>query len=73
MNFLSLHLPASMSYFANLKQEAVKDFYLEKLGMPKQNLVEKGRNLLTYPDRQLTIVISEDGAGSQIDILLKDQ
>jgi hypothetical protein len=66
-------LPASMSYFANLNQAAVKDFYLEALGTPNQDVMEKGRNLLNYQDRQLTIVISPDGIGSQIDILLKDK
>lgn len=66
-------LPASMSYFANLNQAAVKDFYLEALGTPNQDVMEKGRNLLNYQDRQLTIVISPDGIGSQIDVLLKDK
>jgi hypothetical protein len=66
-------LPASMSYFANLKQEVVKDFYIETLGTPNQDVIEKGRHLLSYQDRQLTIIISPDGAGSQIDILLKDE
>lgn len=64
-------LPASLSYFSQLQPEAVKAFYIEALGTPNKNTLTKGRFLLNYPDRQLTLVISADGIGSQIDILLK--
>lgn len=64
-------LPASLSYFTSLKQGAAKDFYLQTLGAPSQDVIEKGRHLLEYQDRHLTIVISTDGIGSQVDILLK--
>ena len=65
--------PVSLSYFSALNQEAVRAFYVQELGLPKSDSITKGRYLLNYHDRQLTIVISADGQGSQIDILLKDQ
>jgi hypothetical protein len=64
-------LPASMSYFANSDQQTTKAFYLEKLGQTDDEKVLKGRIVLQYSNGQKVIVISKDGQGSQIDILIK--
>lgn len=67
----SEQLPASMSYFAMSSQQTAKAFYLEKLGQAEDEKMLKGRIVLQYSNGQKVIVISKDGQGSQIDILIK--
>jgi hypothetical protein len=64
-------LPASMSYFANSDQQSVKNFYINQLDQAEDEEMLKGRIVLQYSDGQKVIVISKDGQGSQIDILIK--
>ena len=64
-------LPASMSYYSGMSQQDSKSFYLNTLGQPDQESVERGRVVLHYKQGQQTIIISADKQGSQIDILVK--
>ncbi len=64
-------LPASMSYFAISDQQTAKEFYLEQLGQAEDEEMFKGRIVLQYANGQKVLVISKDGQGSQIDILVK--
>ena len=64
-------LPASMSYFAVSDQQTAKAFYIEKLGQAEDEKMLKGRIVLQYSNGQKVVVISKDGQGSQIDILIK--
>tara|TARA_R110000868_G_scaffold150167_6_gene373156 strand:- start:2660 stop:3178 length:519 start_codon:yes stop_codon:yes gene_type:complete len=64
-------LPASMSYFAISDQQTAKQFYLDKLGQAQDEKMLKGRIVLQYSNGQKVVVISKDGQGSQIDILIK--
>ena len=64
-------LPASMSYFAISDQQTAKAFYLEKLGQAEDDKMFNGRIVLQYANGQKVLVISKDGQGSQIDILVK--
>jgi hypothetical protein len=64
-------LPASMSYFAISSQQTAKAFYLEQLGQAEDEKMLKGRIVLQYANGQKVLVISKDGQGSQIDILIK--
>lgn len=64
-------LPASMSYFALSDQQTAKAFYLEQLGQAEDEKMLKGRIVLQYSNGQKVLIISKDGQGSQIDILIK--
>ncbi|MFT6738237.1 MAG: hypothetical protein ACJA0G_002384 [Kangiellaceae bacterium] len=64
-------LPASMSYFAGSDLQTTKAFYLDKLGQAEDEKMLKGRIVLQYSNGQKVVVISKDGQGSQIDILIK--
>lgn len=64
-------LPASLSYFALGDQQTAKAFYLDQLGQAEDEKMLKGRIVLQYSSGQKVVVISKDGQGSQIDILIK--
>lgn len=64
-------LPASMSYFATSDQLSAKDFYISQLGQAEDEKLLNGRIVLQYSNGQKVVVISKDGQGSQIDILVK--
>tara|TARA_R110000751_G_scaffold176555_2_gene282781 strand:- start:8637 stop:9149 length:513 start_codon:yes stop_codon:yes gene_type:complete len=64
-------LPASMSYFAISDQQSAKEFYINHLGQAEQEKMLHGRIVLQYSNGQKIVVISKDGQGSQIDILIK--
>jgi len=63
--------PASMSYFAISDQQSAKEFYINQLGQAEQEKMLNGRIVLQYSNGQKVLVISKDGKGSQIDILIK--
>ena len=63
--------PASMSYFAISDQQTAKKFYIEQLGQAEDEQTLKGRIVLQYNQGQTVLIISKDGDGSQIDILVK--
>jgi hypothetical protein len=64
-------LPATLSYHANLAIDAAKAFYSEALGVPESDNMIKGRIVLVYQTGKQTVIISPDGQGSQVDILVK--
>lgn len=64
-------MPATLSYHADSTPLQAKTFYLEQLGQPQSNEIKRGRHVLQYDDAARIVVISEDGDGSQIDILIK--
>ncbi len=64
-------LPASMSYFASSDQQTAKAFYVKELGQAETEKMPHGRIVLQYSNGQKIVVISKDGQGSQIDILVK--
>ena len=66
-------LPASMSYFASSNQQTTKEFYVEQLGQAEDEKMLHGRIVLQYSNGQKVVVISKDGQGSQIDILIKSE
>lgn len=67
----STDLPASLSYHAKRDQETAKQFYLDKMGQAESQDTLKGRIVLQYSNGQKVVIISPDGEGSQIDILVK--
>ena len=64
-------LPASMTYHARAGQEATRDFYQSQLGDADNEQTAKGRIVLQYQGGEQIIIISEDGQGTQVDILIK--
>ena len=64
-------LPASLTYHAKASQDITKDFYKQQLGPALSEEQLKGRIVLQYKGGEQTIIISPDGAGSQVDILVK--
>lgn len=64
-------MPASLIYHAKTDQNSAQVFYQESLGEPEQAKVANGRIVMQYQNGQKIIVISPDGAGTQVDILVK--
>lgn len=64
-------LPASLIYHANTDQDATRAFYQDALGDPQTHQEAKGRIVLQYQNGQHIIIISPDGQGTQVDILVK--
>lgn len=64
-------MPASMTYHASADQQTTQMFYQEKLGEADNIILLKGRILMEYADSKQIIVISKDGNGSQVDVLVK--
>ena len=48
-----------------------KDFYINQLGQAESEETLRGRIVLQYSNGQQVLIISKDGQGSQIDILIK--
>ena len=65
------HLPASLIYHADTDQQSAVAFYQQQLGQAESERSFKGRTILQYKSAGQIIVISDDGRGSQIDILIK--
>jgi hypothetical protein len=66
-------LPASLVYHANADQETTKDYYLQSLGQAESENTLKGRIVLQYKNGDRIIIISADGNGTQVDILVKGE
>ncbi|MDO6695123.1 hypothetical protein Q4574_17630 [Aliiglaciecola sp. 3_MG-2023] len=64
-------LPASLTYHAATDQQSALGFYIEKLGQADQVKTLKGRIMMQYDDAKKIIILSKDGAGTQIDVLVK--
>lgn len=65
-------LPATMTYHATTDQQSTQDFYTEALGEADNISMLKGRIQLEYDGANKIIMISQDGAGTQIDVLVKN-
>jgi hypothetical protein len=63
--------PASLSYYTQKQQTAAKLFYLETFGPADKEQELKGRIVLQYNQGSKIVIISTDGTGSQVDILVK--
>ena len=66
-------LPASLVYHSNADKETTKAYYVQSLGQAESENTLKGRIVLQYNNGDHIIIISEDGNGSQVDILIKGQ
>ncbi|WJG08884.1 hypothetical protein [Aliiglaciecola sp. LCG003] len=64
-------LPASMTYHAQANQQTTSDFYLQQLGQAQRMETHQGRILMAYDNDNKIIIISKDGGGTQVDILVK--
>lgn len=64
-------MPASIIYHASADQQTTQKFYQQKLGEADKITLLKGRILMEYADSNRIIVISKDGNGSQVDVLIK--
>ncbi|TRY32197.1 hypothetical protein FM019_09855 [Aliiglaciecola sp. M165] len=64
-------LPASLTYHATTDQQSTRDFYTSELGEADSIQELKGRIVLEYENANKIIVISKDGAGTQVDVLVK--
>ncbi|MFT6898883.1 MAG: hypothetical protein ACJA13_003310 [Paraglaciecola sp.] len=63
-------LPASLSYHSDHSPAQTEAFYLAQITNPVKVNKVKDRTLIEYENRNKIIVISKDGSGSQIDILV---
>lgn len=63
-------LPASLSYHSDNSPAVTEAFYRAQLREPLKVSKVKNRTLIEYENRNKIIVISKDGKGSQIDILV---
>ncbi|MDN4501747.1 hypothetical protein QX776_05010 [Alteromonadaceae bacterium BrNp21-10] len=64
-------LPASLTYHAPSDIPQAADYYLQQLGDPDSDVTVKGRRVLQFSAGQKIIVLSEDGNGTQVDMLIK--
>ena len=67
----STELPASLSYYTKSDLNTAKNFYIDKMGPAESADKLKGRIVLQYNNGSKIVIISPDGDGSQIDILVK--
>ncbi|MDO6446164.1 hypothetical protein Q4493_10290 [Colwellia sp. 1_MG-2023] len=65
-------LPAVINYFTAHSQEEIITFYQDKFGKPISRELKRQRLTLyfTHKDRQLRVVISQQGNKNQVDILM---
>ena len=63
--------PASMSYHAKTGMEQMLSYYQSKLGAPQTQDKKRGRHILEFNDGNQIIILSNDNAGTQVDILIK--
>lgn len=63
-------LPASLSYHSDHSPAQTEVFYRDQLPNPLKVSKRQDRTLIEYENRNKIIVISKDGKGSQIDILV---
>lgn len=64
-------LPASMIFFVPKDPSQVIDFYQSKDINFSTKREVKGRFLMQSDDKNLTLIISEDGQGTQVDVLVR--
>ncbi len=64
-------VPASLIYHAAADPQTTQTFYQQQLGQADNITQLKGRIMMEYKDSDKIIVISKDGNGSQVDVLIK--
>jgi hypothetical protein len=64
--------PATLTYHASTDISNAAAFYLKELGKASKDVQVKGRRILHFTGDNHIIIISADGQGSQVDILMKD-
>ena len=64
-------LPASLTYHASTDQSTAQKFFTQNLGDANKTSTLLGRTVLEYDGSNVIIVISKDGDGSQVDVLVK--
>ncbi len=65
-------LPASLTYHAKASQQQAQAFYEEKMGQADSTQLVKGRIQLAFNNSDTIIILSEDGSGTQVDVLVKN-
>ncbi len=63
--------PATITYHANTDIDGAANFYLEELGQTDKDTLMKGRRVLHFNNNNPIVIISKDGPGSQVDVLMK--
>ena len=64
-------LPASMTYHADASMGEAQAFYQQHFGEKVTVEEQKGRIVISSGSNNLTIIVSQDGGGSQVDVLVK--
>ncbi|WP_034474714.1 hypothetical protein [Aestuariibacter salexigens] len=64
-------VPASLVYHADVLPSEAADFYSQQNNFTFTSASVKGRTVLTTDNQDKIVVISADGDGAQIDILIK--
>ncbi|GAA0859715.1 hypothetical protein GCM10009114_34240 [Aliiglaciecola litoralis] len=64
-------VPATLTYHAPTDQQSTQQFYTQQLGEAESVKTTHGRIQLEYENANKIIMISKDGAGTQIDVLVK--
>jgi hypothetical protein len=63
-------LPASITYHSKLTSNELQHFFRQQIGGPVTQSLSQNRILIRQENDQTIIVISRDGTGSQVDILV---
>lgn len=63
--------PATLTYHAKVGIDVAANFYLKELGDTSKDAQIKGRRVLRFNNDNPIVIISKDGQGSQVDILMK--
>ncbi len=67
------NFPASMIFFVPKPPEVVLNDFTQNSDMFTEAKRSKGRYLLSSKDNNTTIIISHDGQGTQVDVLVKQE
>ncbi|MBC3765192.1 hypothetical protein [Neptunicella marina] len=63
--------PATLTYHANAGMQQTAEYYQKQLGKPGSDSMFKGRRVMQFDQGNTIIVLSVDGNGTQVDILVK--
>ena len=63
-------LPATMVYHAQASVASTIQYYVDNLGNPQKQQTVAGRTMLQYQSGAIIVVVSADGSGSQVDLLV---
>ena len=65
-------LPASMIFFVPQSPSKVAEFFTQTSNLFENSTQIKSRLVLQSNDKNITLIVSEDGKGSQVDVLIKE-